>query len=554
MMEGPHVHIKSVSINTISIEVIGGSHSVKYVHELFEEYMSFYTDNYKYDNRYKSGMWDGKIRFVNVYGGKMLTAAGLLPLVVTVLKNGQVPIKVDSDCRGMFYDGEAEASTNEWLDIIGKKLKYVPGAHQRKMVVSAMKYKRVVLESPTGSGKSMGIFLTVMRYLTTNRGCRVLLMVPNVSLVDQMYDDFVEYYKKDLSELVGRVYGDDKIDKDEEFDKQVVISTVSSIGYRLGVLVPKDKDKKIVHIKTDKELSKRFGMIVVDEVHTASSATLQNIIVLCTNAKYRVGFTGTVPIEEVSAHAIFGAIGPKMVITTTKELIDAGILSKVLIVSLMLNYDDAAIKKASKMSYESEIASIEGNGSRPAVFDHLVDLGYITENTNTMMLFNYRESIESMKAHIESKYSQFKVLTFHGDVSAADKKAVRDIMEENPGYILLATFGAAAAGVSIRRLHHLILASSYKKYIRVVQAIGRALRKHPTKDTALVFDVVDNMSKPLKSGPRDNHLMKHWKARLKLYDMQQFEVRKMIYPSNFSIPDNIAIHESSDNYFDEWGM
>jgi superfamily II DNA or RNA helicase len=536
------------------MEVVGNSHNIKYVHELFEQYMSFYTDNYKYDSRYKSGVWDGKIRFINTYGGKMLAGAGLLPLIATVLKNGGVPVKIDDNCKGMFYSAGAEEATNEWLDVIGKKLKYDPAAHQRKMVVSAMKYKRIVLESPTGSGKSMGIFLTVLRYINTHRDGRILLMVPTVSLVDQMYDDFVEYCEKDLSNVIGRVYGDDKIDKDGEFDKQVIISTVSSVGYRLGVLIPKDKDKKAVYIKTDKELAKKFGMVIIDEVHGASSATLQNIINMCTNAEYRVGFTGTVPIEEVSAHAIFGAIGPKMVIITTKELIDLGVLSKVLIVGMVLNYDDAAVKKATKMSYESEVAAIESNGSRPAVFDYLMKEGYISEDTNTMMLFNYRESIETMKAYIESNYSQFKVLTFHGDVSPEDKKAVRDMMEAKPGYILLATFGAAAAGVSIRRLHNLILASSYKKYIRVVQAIGRILRVHPTKNIAMVFDMIDNMAKPYKGYIKDNHLMKHWKARLELYKMQQFDVRKLEHPDKFSIPDKIVLHEGSESYFDEWGL
>ena len=552
-MDGPHVHIKRVSSETISINVVGGTDNIQYIHRLFEEYMSFYTEDYKYDNRYKSGIWDGKIRFVGTYGGKMLAPAGLLPLIVTLLRNNEVPTVVEESCKGMFLDKDAESSTIRWLDTIKGKLKYDPEPHQQKMVISAMKYKRVVLESPTGSGKSMGITLTAFRYLDSNANGRVLIMVPSVSLVDQMYDDIEEYTKKDMSNLIGRVYGDDKIDKDEEFDKQIVISTVSSVGYRIGVLVPKIKGK-VVPIKVDKNLTKIFGMVIIDEVHGASSTTLQKIIATCSNADYRIGFTGTVPLENVPAHVIFGAIGPKVVIITTKELIDMGILSDVTIVGMVLNYDDSAIKKVQKMKYESEVAAIESNGSRQKVFDYLYELGYISKDTNTMMLFNYRESIENMKEYIESKYKDLKVLTFHGDVSPEDKKAARNIMEANPGYILLATFGAAAAGVSIRRLHNLILASSYKKYIRVIQSIGRALRVHPTKTMAMVFDIIDNITKVYKNSYKENHMVKHWRARLALYKMQEFKVKKLEYPDKFSIPDNIVLHEGSESIADEWGL
>jgi superfamily II DNA or RNA helicase len=61
-------------------------------------------------------------------------------------------------------------------------------------------------------------------------------------------------------------------------------------------------------------------------------------------------------------------------------------------------------------------------------------------------------------------------------------------------------------------LHNIIFASAGKAKIKIMQSIGRALRLHPTKTMANIFDISDNT----KYGKT------HLKERKKLYDSEKF--------------------------------
>lgn len=58
--------------------------------------------------------------------------------------------------------------------------------------------------------------------------------------------------------------------------------------------------------------------------------------------------------------------------------------------------------------------------------------------------------------------------------------------------LLLGSFGCLATGVSIRKLHNLMLCHPIKSIVAVLQAIGRMLRTHSTKEVAHIFDFVDD--------------------------------------------------------------
>ena len=96
-------------------------------------------------------------------------------------------------------------------------------------------------------------------------------------------------------------------------------------------------------------------------------------------------------------------------------------------------------------------------------------------------------------------------------------------MEDTTGKkpkILIASFGTFSTGISVKSLANVIFADSFKSEQVIVQAIGRILRLHETKDQATVFDIVDVFDKNLKH--QSNVLYKHYLARKEFYDKRQY--------------------------------
>ena len=80
-----------------------------------------------------------------------------------------------------------------------------------------------------------------------------------------------------------------------------------------------------------------------------------------------------------------------------------------------------------------------------------------------------------------------------------------------------------STGVSIRRLHNVIFFASYKSEVKVLQSIGRGLRKHSEKDGMILWDVIDDMTFTEKRKIH-NFTYNHWlKYRLEYYKEQGFE-------------------------------
>jgi len=64
-------------------------------------------------------------------------------------------------------------------------------------------------------------------------------------------------------------------------------------------------------------------------------------------------------------------------------------------------------------------------------------------------------------------------------------------MESNGNLIIIATYGIFSTGVNIKSLKNVLLISSSKSKIRILQSIGRSLRKHDNKkdEGATIWDL-----------------------------------------------------------------
>ena len=84
--------------------------------------------------------------------------------------------------------------------------------------------------------------------------------------------------------------------------------------------------------------------------------------------------------------------------------------------------------------------------------------------------------------------------------------------------IVVASLGTFSTGINIRNLHNIVFASPSKSQIRVLQSIGRGLRKSDDGRETTLYDISDDISW-LK---RKNFSLIHSFERLKIYNKEEF--------------------------------
>jgi len=166
-----------------------------------------------------------------------------------------------------------------------------------------MRNKRTLLLSPTSSGKSLIIYLLV-RQLLKYKCKKGLIVVPTTSLVEQLYSDFADYSTANgwnVAENIHKIYQG----QDKTTDSFLTISTWQSI-YQMPPL-----------------WFTQFDFVIGDEAHEFKAKSLMDIMTGLTNARYRIGTTGTLDGTKTHRLVLEGLFGSVRKVTTTKELMDS---------------------------------------------------------------------------------------------------------------------------------------------------------------------------------------------------------------------------------------
>jgi superfamily II DNA or RNA helicase len=455
------------------------------------EYFSFFVEGYKFMPAYKNRRWDGKIRLFNMNTRQL--NAGLYDK----LRYFATQRNYTFECKGSKY-GRPDAGDNnisvadvdDYCGSIG--IPFRPHDYQLAAVTHAIQRKRTVLLSPTGSGKSLMIYC-MMKWYMDNRKHKILVIVPTVGLVNQMQSDFADY-GMDVEKETHVVYSG----KDKDTSKRIVISTWQSI-YKL-------------HAKWFEQ----FGCIFGDECHGFKAKSLSTIMNKARFAEYRIGTTGTLDGTQTHEWVLEGLFGPVHKVTTTKQLQEDDKLAPLMINVLKLNYSDNARKQLGKVTYQQEIDFLVTNEKRSKF---IINLATGLQG-NTLVLFQLVERHgKQLFDGIHSKAgSERKTFYVHGNVDANDREAIRAIVEKQKDAIIVASLGTFSTGINIRNLHNIIFASPSKSQIRVLQSIGRGLRKSDDGRVTQLYDIVDDLSWNNSA----NYALKHSAERVRMYDDQQF--------------------------------
>ena len=450
-------------------------------HELADQF-TFEVPQAKFMSAYKKRYWDGKIKLFSPGTGEIYV--GLLPYITSFCEEkGYEVILKDNEFYGL------PSTVDEFItpEGIGEYVKSLNLPHkvrdyQYKGIYEALRNKRKLLLSPTGSGKSLMIY-ALTRFWAAKK-LQTLIVVPTTSLVEQMFKDFQDY-GWNAKHHCHKVYAG----TDPRSDKDVIITTWQSV------------------YKLPKVYFERFGAIIGDEAHLFKAKSLTSIMNKLHDCKYRVGFTGTLDGTQTNRLVLEGVFGTVDKVTKTEKLIKQGHLSEFEIKVLLLKHD-----KQKFDTYQEEMDYlVEHEGRNKFIRNLVCDL-----SGNTLVLFNYVERHGMpLFEMINNKVGEHRlVFLVHGGVDTEDREKARQIAETTHDSIIVASYGTFSTGINIRNLHNVVFASPSKSKIRNLQSIGRVLRKGDHKTKAILYDIADDIGK--------NYTLNHLIERVKLYNEENF--------------------------------
>jgi len=395
------------------------------IEQELSDFFKFRVKGYQFTPSYKAKMWDGYLRLYNL-NTKMLYT-GLLSYVIEFAKRNEYPIEVPEHIlktNGYTIDDIQKFSTTLNLSARGQSI--VLRDYQVEGIHHVLNVNRATLLSPTASGKSGMIYAIMRWHLNTDR--KILLVVPSTSLVEQMYADFEDYSTFNgfsVNDNVQKLYSGFT----KDFTKKVLISTWQSL----------------LTIK-QKSFFQLFDVAIVDECHLAAAASITGIMEKCSNARYRIGTTGTIDdSSKTNKLTLEGLFGPVYKVITTRELIDQGSVVDLNIKSIVLKYDDQTRKMFKGTEYQKELEWLVSNPKRNKFIRNLA----ISTTGNTLVLFNYVEKHgKILHDMIRSKvHNDSPVYFIHGGVDTIDREEIRNIVKQH-GRNRILTFGDVRIEVS----------------------------------------------------------------------------------------------------------
>ena len=423
---------------------------------------------FKYDVPYarylpavRLGRWDGKVSYFQLGGS---TYTNLLPEILPILDDYNYEIELD-DRRDYTRTFEFVLATEDTF-----KNRCWPKGHpqagvpiqlrdyQVEIINNFLSNPQCIQEVATGAGKT--IMTAALSCLVGPYG-RSIVIVPNKSLVTQTEKDYIN-----IGLDVGVYFGDRK-----EFGRRHTICTWQSLNVLLKNTRAGTADSTI------QDFIEGVVCVMVDEVHMAKADALKTLLTgVMSQIPIRWGLTGTVPKEAFEFQALHVSLGPVVSRLAASELQERGVLAQchVNVVQLV---DHVEFKE-----YQAELKYLLEEPGRLDTIANLV--ARVNETGNTLVLV---DRVAAGKELVE-RLGESAVFV-SGATKAKDRQDEYDEVADATGKIIVATYGVAAVGINIPRIFNLVMLEPGKSFVRVIQSIGRGIRKAEDKDHVQIWDV-----------------------------------------------------------------
>lgn len=363
------------------------------------------------------------------------------------------------------------------------KLKFDLRDYQEESASEAIRRGQGIIVLPTSAGKTLVVASIAATAL--NSKLKVLVLVPDIQLVQQSFKDFLEYglSESDISKWTGS----------NEFKNTNIVIANNQI---------------LLSEKQDVSCLKQFNVIIVDECHKMASAEKISKLIKDLKCKNIFGFTGSLPENKYDVWSLNRIFGSIIYHKKSVELRKEQYISKVRVVALELNYKNIpeftkATMAAPTAGYEEETTWLQTCQYRNTIISKMLN----RLETNTLVLVDRIAHGEYLFDFLKSQ-TEKQVFFVQGSVDVEERERIKNIMESSHNVICIAISKIFSTGISIKNLHNVIFAAIGKARIKIIQSIGRSLRLHASKDIATIFDIADVCL---------HYGYKHFEERKKLY-------------------------------------
>jgi len=406
------------------------------------------------------GRWDGKVGYFQLGGS---TYINLLDEILPVLEQYNYDVDLED-----YRDYERSFAFTEVKEDSYSHLKWPPGHpvagqpimlrdYQVEIVNKFMSNPQCLQEIATGAGKTL--ITAVLSHNCEQHG-RTIVIVPNKSLVTQTEADYVN-----MGLDVGVYFGDRK-----EFGKTHTICTWQSLNILL-----KGSRAHAVDITID-EFLQDVVCVMVDEVHMAKADALKTLLTgVMSQVPIRWGLTGTVPKEAYERMSLRCSIGDVIGKLSANELQQDGVLANCHVNVVQL------VDHAEYTSYQDELKYLLETQDRMKYMANLITK--IRTSGNTLVLVDRIAPGQALTELITD------AVFVSGATKAQARKDEYDEIATTDSKVIIATYGVAAVGINIPRIFNLVLVEPGKSFVRVIQSIGRGIRKAEDKDFVQIWDI-----------------------------------------------------------------
>ena len=433
------------------------------------------------------GRWDGKVSFFGMGGSSFIN---LLPDIIPFLDNEGYDVEL-SDIRE--YPQKIEFGTiaedtfahKAWPvghPAVGQPV--MLRDYQVEIINNFLANPQSIQEIATGAGKTL---MTAALSLMVEKYGRSVVIVPNKDLVKQTEADY-----KNLGLDVGVYFGERK-----EVGRTHTICTWQSLNVLLKNSEGRNAEDepashRLLKDPTDyiiSDLTEGVALVMVDEVHMAKADALKTLLTgVFAQVPIRWGLTGTVPKEDHAKISILCSLGPVVGKLSASELQEAGHLAQCHVNVLQL-MDTVEYK-----DYQAELKYLVTNKERLSHIAKMIDK--IKDTGNTLILVDRIETGKLLQVELSGLFSLLSdkpdVVFVNGRTKSTERKENYDEVATSTNKIIVATYGVAAVGLNIPRIFNLVLIEPGKSFVRVIQSIGRGIRKAEDKDHVEIYDITSD--------------------------------------------------------------
>ncbi len=428
-----------------------------------EQKLKFFLPYARHVPAYKLGRWDGCVGFFTMGGNTFVNA---LPHIIPILQEQKYDFEIEDTRKTWKFEfpqvTEDHFSDKTWPD------KHPAGGepvvlrdYQVSIINKFLENNQSIQEIATGAGKTL--MTAALSNLIEPYG-RSIVIVPNKDLVTQTEADYIN-----LGLDVGVYFGDRK-----EFGKTHTICTWQSLN-----LIEKRFRDGESEMSLD-EFAEDVVCIMVDEVHQAKADVLKKLLTgSFRNVPIRWGLTGTIPKADHERLSLEVGLGEVVHQLAASELQDQGVLAQCQVNILQLQDD------LNYGNYQSELTYLTTDRNRLDYMSEIISR--MSESGNTLVLVDRIKAGEGLLERLGEE-----TVFISGKMKTQDRKDEYDEVSDANNKIIIATYGVAAVGINIPRIFNLVLIEPGKSFVRVIQSIGRGIRKAQDKDHVQIWDVTSS--------------------------------------------------------------